>query len=68
MTTAQREHLKELIDELPDAAAAEIERLLVLMTSANDEYEWHKLASATFNSWFTDEEYEYPDDAGRAPE
>jgi hypothetical protein len=64
MSTAQREHLKQLIDQLPESATDEAERLLQLMTLTRDEQEWQKLVSAAFSAWYEDDEYEYPEDAG----
>ncbi len=56
-----KERIKDLVDELPEPTAVEIERLLLSLTGKRDEAEWKSLASATFASWFSEEEYEYPD-------
>ncbi len=60
MATATKEHLKQLIDELPEESAAELERLLVSLVSARESRDWGKLAAAAFESWFEDGEYVYP--------
>ena len=54
-----KERIKELVDELPDPAAAEVEQLLLSLTGKRDEAEWKRLASAAFASWFSEGEYEY---------
>jgi hypothetical protein len=60
MATATKKHLKQLIDELPEETAAELERLLVSLVSAPESGDWGKLAAAAFDSWFEDGEYVYP--------
>jgi len=57
-----KERIKELVDELPDPAAVEVEQLLLSLTGKRDEADWKRLASAAFASWFSEEEYEYPDE------
>jgi hypothetical protein len=59
-----KERIKELLDQLPESEAAELERLLLLLKARPDEASWPELASGAFASWFSDDEYEYPDDAG----
>jgi hypothetical protein len=56
-----KERIKELVDELPDPTAMEVEQLLLSLTGKRDEAGWKRLASAAFASWFSKEEYEYPD-------
>lgn len=63
MATA-KERIKELLAELPESEAAEVERLLLTLTSRPHEARWQELASAAFAAHFTEEEYQYPDDAG----
>ncbi|MBI5949981.1 MAG: hypothetical protein HY875_17735 [Chloroflexi bacterium] len=57
-----KERIKELVDELPEPAAVEVERLLLSLTGREDEAEWNRLAAARFAAWFSADEYEYPDD------
>ena len=59
-----KERIKELLDELPESEAAEVERLLLSLKDKPEQSRWRELASGTFASWFTPDEYEYPDDAG----
>ncbi len=63
MATA-KQRIKELLDELPESEAAEVERLLLTLTNKTHEARWQELASAAFAMQFSDQEYEYPDDAG----
>lgn len=65
MATA-KERIKELLDELPERDAMEVERLLLSLRKRPDEAGWRDLSDGAFASWFSDDEYEYPDDAGTA--
>ena len=56
-----KEHIKALVDELPEPAALEIERVLISLAAKHDEGGWPKVVSAAFASWFSDDEYEYPE-------
>ena len=56
--------IRELLDELPENQAAEVERLLLSLKGRPYEAPWSSTASATFASWFSDAEYQYPDGAG----
>ena len=59
-----KERIKELLDELPEDEAAEVERMLLSLKAGSDEARWRELATSAFANWFSGEEYEYPDDAG----
>ena len=61
-----KERIKELLDELPESEAAEVERLLLTLTGKPHEARWQELASAAFAARFSEDEYQYPDDAGSA--
>lgn len=54
-----KEHVKQLVDALPDAAAAQLEVLLVRLLTQGESDRWDAIASAAFGSWFSDEEYDY---------
>jgi len=59
-----KERIKELLDELPESEAAQVEQLLLTLVSKPSEARWQELASAAFAAQFSEDEYEYPDDAG----
>lgn len=63
MATA-KERIQQLLDELPDSEAEEIERLLLAVKASSDEARWRELAATAFGSWFTAAEYDYPDEPG----
>lgn len=59
MATATREHLKQLIDELPEEAAADLERVLVSLVGRRAATDWYKLSASAFANWFEEGEYVY---------
>jgi len=60
MTTATKEHLKQMIDDLPEETAVELERLLAGLLEGPDWQDWLKASAIQFGSWFSEDEYEYP--------
>lgn len=61
MVAATKEHLKRLIDALPDEAAVELERVIVSFLARPEAEDWFRFSSALYNAWFTGDEYLYPD-------
>lgn len=59
-----KERVKSLIDELPEGAAAEVERMLLFRPAETEENAWAEFSTAKFANWFTEDEYVYPEDAG----
>ena len=61
MPTA-KERIKQMVDELPEPAALEVERMLRSLAATNNADAWQTFASAAFASWFEEAEYQYPDE------